>query len=163
MVTELDLTDIASLVRDEMNKAGLTDWYFEWDRGKTRAGACHYRHKKITLSEVIFSKKENAADVLSTILHEIAHALVGPNVPAHGWEWQRMARSLGIVPDRCHSYDTGAGRYIGTCGCETPHYMHRRPKYLQDSFKCRACGESFFWEENTDFPTVEKLTVNDLF
>ena len=54
------------------------------------------------------------ADIDDTLLHEIAHALVGK---AHGHDqvWQAKAVALGCSGRRCHDVQFTPPRYIVTC------------------------------------------------
>ena len=70
-------TDLAASLLDEH---GLTDWSFDIDRATSRAGACHHFQRAILLSNS-HCIKTNAENIRDGILHEIAHALVGPRPP----------------------------------------------------------------------------------
>jgi|TARA_R110002020_G_scaffold309189_3_gene524744 SprT protein len=52
--------------------------------------------------------------IKQTLGHEYAHLLVhqehGFNVQPHGHEWKRAMVKLGLPPNRCHNYQTVAGR-----------------------------------------------------
>lgn len=82
----------------------LAGWTAELDRAVRRFGRCNYRKKQITLSRRLV-ELNNQAEVLDTILHEIAHALTGPGV-GHGPKWKRIARSIGCSAERCYSPET---------------------------------------------------------
>jgi predicted SprT family Zn-dependent metalloprotease len=67
----------------------------------------------------VLTELNSREDVLDTILHEIAHALVGPGHD-HDVFWQIRARSVGAKPIRCYGAEIvePAPKYIGTCeGC----------------------------------------------
>jgi SprT protein len=40
------------------------------------------------------------------VIHFANHMFNGPDVTAHGPEWKRMMREMGLPDTRCHSYDT---------------------------------------------------------
>jgi hypothetical protein len=109
-----------SVALAEMSKWGLLDrgWKFGIDRATTRNGQCSYSELKLTLTaqRVDHDSKE---DVVSTIRHEIAHALHWIEyvdsgreadfftkrwtgrcwkriVPPHGAEWKRIAAKVGV-------------------------------------------------------------------
>ena len=103
------LEEVRNLALKLMRKHGLDKqgWQFQWDHAKLRLGSCNYTYKTITLSKwymLGLSKKE----IKDTILHEIAHALVGPcnefkengrrAVAPHGAEWKAMAKKIGATP-----------------------------------------------------------------
>ena len=81
--------EFLDLARSEMDKNGLFDWKLDLDHAKVRAGACFFREKKISFSRN-FVKNSNESEIYDTILHEIAHALVGPK-HGHNVVWKKMA------------------------------------------------------------------------
>ena len=85
-------TDFA---RTKLNEHGLKDWSVRLtcDERNSYLGICLYRDKTIMLNTHhvdIHPEKE----VICTILHEIAHALVGPGY-GHGPVWESKAREIG--------------------------------------------------------------------
>lgn len=88
-----------------MEKHGLDDWSFEWTRAVREYGRCNYSRKVIYLSKVL-SAVVDELHVLDTILHEIAHALVGPG-HHHNDIWKAKAKELGCTPNAtcARSYD----------------------------------------------------------
>ena len=62
--------------RSLMNLHGQHEWRLEFDRACERAGLCDFTRKTISLSRH-FVELNLVDDVVNTILHEIAHALVG--------------------------------------------------------------------------------------
>jgi SprT protein len=94
--------------------------------------------------------RENRQDMLeNTLPHEIAHCVVAaryPRAKAHGYEWERVMRLLGLSPTRCHNYETTPARihkkFEHHCLCPEPHLVgsavHNRilaGKY----YYCRKC------------------------
>ena len=96
----MNLEDTKVLVEGLMDLHNLKGWSFKFDSAKRRFGACHFSKKMITLSKslVLINKKSEIED---TILHEIAHALVGPGY-GHCWVWKSKAISIGCTGDRCY-------------------------------------------------------------
>lgn len=143
------LQDIESGTRALMAEHGLTDWTFAWDNAKVRAGACHYRTRRITLSRAIFSYSQAAADDWrDTALHEIAHAKAGSGA-GHGSAWRAVARSIGCRATRCHALPTPPRPIRGLCspGCSATHQRDRFPKpHLR--YRCRRCGASVRWHDS---------------
>ena len=131
---------IESLADDMLWEHGLSDWSFKFDRAKVRLGACHHSTKTITLS-LPLCEYASGSEITETLLHEIAHALVGPGV-GHGSAWRRVALSIGSNGQRCHSVDvSNDARYVYECKCGTTHSWHRRPK---DTIRrCTICGHRF--------------------
>jgi predicted SprT family Zn-dependent metalloprotease len=96
------LDDAASMARKLMREHGVGHLELAFTRRKRELGSCVFSENeealKINLSAPWFKvlPEEHARD---TILHEIAHALVGWNAQ-HGPDWQRMARLIGANPER---------------------------------------------------------------
>src|SRR4051794_3305682 len=88
----LTMAEIEQLAEWALRDFGLTDlgWRFAWDRALRRAGCCKYSVRQVTLSWPIFAIETNREEVLNTILHEVAHALVGPGA-GHGALWKAAA------------------------------------------------------------------------
>lgn len=76
---------------------------------------------------------ENEKRVIEQIVpHEMAHVVVSQvweeerkvSVKGHGYEWQSVMRTFGLVPERCHNMDVssvkalrGGVEYHFNCGC----------------------------------------------
>lgn len=84
-----------------MNKHGLSDWTFQWDRRKKGFGFCRPGSKLISLSANLVSLNDEA-QVTDTILHEIAHALdwVRNRKMGHDWSWKRICVEIGARPEQ---------------------------------------------------------------
>ncbi len=144
----MQLTDAANMAITLMEQHGLygdaplgqysASWSFAWDNARRRFGVCNYRKRTIGLSRALVALND-AAQVRDTILHEIAHALAGPQAK-HGYRWQAQARAIGAKPERCYTMAETempeAPYYLccpnGECGRRVPQY--RKPKRL------KACG-----------------------
>jgi len=113
------------------------EYKFQFDNAKVRFGYCSYRKKVISLSKhlVMMNSEEQVVD---TILHEIAHAIVGRG-HGHDHVWRAKAIEIGCNGERCYnSEDVEApkGRFTYVCpNCDKEVNYHRRLK------RSRACGE----------------------
>lgn len=124
---------------------GLTDWKLVLDHARRRAGQCDYRAKTISLSRhyVRYAAESHIRD---TILHEIAHALVGPR-HGHDAVWRQQARAIGCTATRCHTLEFSAARWLMTCpdNCfEVPR--HRR----KANMVCAKCKKPVIYRDNHD-------------
>lgn len=96
-----------SLIEDHLMGEG---WSFEWTHTHNRnRGMCRYREKLISFNAAFINIAEED-EFRQTILHEIAHALAGPESRAHGIEWKRIARSIGVRNPRATA-NFSASRY----------------------------------------------------
>ncbi len=103
----MELHDAQALALRLMTEHGLTDdgWTFTFDKATSRMGVCKFGPKRISLSRH-YTEHATVEQVTDTILHEIAHALVGPYDSrgkriGHGWQWKVKARALGATPKAC--------------------------------------------------------------
>src|SRR4051794_33690107 len=96
------------LAVDLMANHGLHDWTFAFNRRRRSLGYCWYNRQAIELS-VYFVERNGLESIRETVLHEIAHALVGPG-HGHGPVWQAKALEVGCKPERL-------GRALMPDGC----------------------------------------------
>jgi len=111
--TDGDLQAIAARASAWLVAHQLEGWSFQFDHATTRAGCCNYQTQVISLAHAYARAAPDAA-IDDTLLHEIAHALVGQ---AHGHDqvWQAKAMALGCSGRRCHDVQFTPPRYIATC------------------------------------------------
>jgi predicted SprT family Zn-dependent metalloprotease len=121
-----------------MGRFGLHDWYFAYNRRKQSMGFCRYGAKVIELSCYLVARN-GAEEIYDTILHEIAHALVGPG-HGHDAVWKRTCLAIGARPVRCGQAVMPDGSWQARCGsCGKRYHRHRKPKHTRGWF-CRPCG-----------------------
>ena len=87
------------LARKLMKEHNLTDWSFEFDNAVVRFGCCKYSKKLFSLTKELVLIN-NRKEIKDTILHEIAHALVGSG-NGHNWVWKNKALEIGCNGERC--------------------------------------------------------------
>ena len=155
---------MASLIRTELEARALlrehgldvAGWRFQFDHARKRGGYCRYDTKTISMSKYLVPMWSDE-EVRQTLLHEVAHALCGPN-HGHGPVWRRMARMIGCDAERTHSNATVDGRYVSECvKCgKMTGTRHRRPKSMVTGYYLhgRGCGGQIKW---TDTARVGKL------
>ena len=105
------------LATELMDAHGLVGWRIKLDHARRRAGQCDYSKKTISLSR-LYVRHAGIDHIRDTILHEIAHALVGPR-HGHDAVWRQKAREIGCTATRCHSLSFARARWVMTCpnGC----------------------------------------------
>jgi hypothetical protein len=134
----MDLEAAWELARELMDEHGLRGWRLELDRAKRRAGICRHHQKVIGLSAPL-TRLHPEAEVRDTILHEIAHAIAGPQA-GHGPKWAAVARRIGSSAQRCVSDDAPAvpGAWVGICPQGHTADRHRRPERVLLCTLCRS-------------------------
>ena len=92
----------------------LEGWSFQFDDASGRAGACNFDTQVIGLS-LLYCLNSTDSELKETILHEIAHALAGPQ-HQHDRVWKEIARSIGCSGERlCSAPAFAPPRYIVSC------------------------------------------------
>lgn len=129
------LAEVARLAEGLIQRHRLVGWSFQFNDASRQAGRCAFHLRVISLSR-LFCLEAPAHEVRDTILHEIAHALVGP-AHHHDSVWKAAARSIGCTGNRCHDVDFAPPRYIVSCPrCGWSRQANRRrPKSV-----CRTCS-----------------------
>ena len=143
------LADVEALANEliERHKAasGLAkDWRFGFDLAPSRAGVCKYGERRIDLS-VSFCLCASRAEIIDTILHEIAHAIVG-KVHNHDAVWTAKAREIGCSGERTHTIRHTAARWIGECGCGQRWFRQRLNRNLAKGARCPRCKGEIQWQ-----------------
>jgi len=151
----MNIQDAHNLAHQKMAEHGLTDWTFSWTHRRKQCGSCRHSVKEISLSKPV-TAVNSEAHVLDTILHEIAHALVGPNED-HGRKWQLQAIAIGARPIACAGPNKGTvypdGKWVGKCAsCDEKIYAYRRPQGTHVHIACKRAGKpaQIAWRENTE-------------
>ena len=137
-----DLAEVQHLAVSLLREHLPPGWSFGFDHARKRAGACHYRDRRITVSRHLAAMHPLEA-MHQTLLHEIAHARAG-HAAGHGPEWRRAARALGYVGGTTHSLEVPEhlARWVGRCpnGHEIPRF--RRPSGGAPR-SCARCSRRF--------------------
>lgn len=140
----MDLKKAESMAVKLMGTHGLIDkgWTFSFDNAKKRYGCCRYSRKSISLSSPLTEIREKE-NVKNTILHEIAHALVGSG-HNHDSVWKTKAMEIGCNGNRCSSDVSLKGNWIGECPNGHLSYRHRKPRRR---ISCGVCFPNIFNEQ----------------
>lgn len=135
----MNLSIAEKLAQTLLKENDLVGWSLGFDRAKKRFGYCNFRERHISLSRTL-TELNSTAVVRDTILHEIAHALVGPR-HGHDAVWRERAKALGARASRSCGADviTPRGKYVATCrNCNLTFHAHRRSRGA-----CKKCCEQF--------------------
>ena len=134
------LTEVQSLASSLFTEYQLRHWTFKFDRAVRRYGLTNYTRKEISVSKIyVLSPKVTLYHIRNTLLHEIAHAIVGPK-NGHNQIWRTKALSIGCDGKTCGSAPISVKkRYRIFCGCGANDFTrHRKPSKLHEE-KCGKC------------------------
>lgn len=134
----MDVRDAVAVAEGLLDEHGLTGWSVVLDRAKTRAGVCRADRREIGLSAPL-TALHSPEEVRDTILHEIAHALVGPR-HGHDAVWRATARRIGCSARRLSSAPRPDGPWSGTCPAGHVVTRHQRPSRV---VACGRCAGGF--------------------
>lgn len=138
------LANLQFLANDLMTYHGLTQqgWKFKWSNSKRVAGLCTYTTRTLEFSHII-SISGTEEEFRDTVLHEIAHALVGPN-HGHGSVWKSKAISIGCSGKRTSNIDLPIehSNWSGVCTLGHRIGVTRKPKYIdiESGYSCGKCA-----------------------
>lgn len=120
--------DAKQMAEAELKSHGLDQWSFSWmaERTRRRLGQCVQKKKRVQLSPW-YARQNTKKHVRGVVLHEVAHALVGPG-KGHGAEWKAKCVEIGAAPER---------RY-GSKGRQPP-VNRLLPKWVA---RCCDCGHT---------------------
>ena len=132
-----------TLARSLMDAAGLTEWRFRFDNARRRAGVCAHATRTISLSAPLTDLYDEGT-IRGVILHEIAHARVGPR-HGHDAVWAAEATRLGATGRRLIDAQAPRlrGRWVGRCPAGHEVDRMRRPA---SPVSCSRCAPRFSLE-----------------
>lgn len=133
--SEKKVEAVAKLAVRLLSKHQLKDWSFKFDHSTRRAGCCNYRDRQISIAFEL-ARNGSEPDICDTLLHEIAHALVGKN-HNHNAVWKTAAQQIGCSGARTHRMTFSTPRYSVRCEnkCWQQTAERRNPR-----LRCRTCG-----------------------
>lgn len=141
----MDSFKAKALAVELMTKHNLVGngWKFAFDNSKRRLGCCKFRIKTITFSKN-YVPLVDLVEYTDTILHEIAHALVGHG-HGHDMVWKRKALEIGCNGKRLYQGEKRVeGKYVANCPCcSRTFYKHRMSVNTKES-SCGFCSGGRF-------------------
>jgi len=128
------------LGRQLLDEHGLDGWTVVLDHARARFGVCRPQRREIGLSRRL-TELCDVEEVRNTLLHEIAHALVGAE-HGHDAVWRARAVAIGCDGRRTDDIPEGAhGPWLGQCPAGHTVRRHRRPRRVG---ACRVCSAGSF-------------------
>ena len=144
----MQLEEAEKLAVSLMQKHGLHNWSFKFDRAKWRFGCCNYTKKQISLSHYLTELNPEKL-VKDTILHEIAHALTPGD--GHGPLWRQKCIEIGANPQRCYDHTevesptiNSKPNYIAVCtSCQQAYYRKQLRYKTKNHAACSVCCQRY--------------------
>jgi predicted SprT family Zn-dependent metalloprotease len=139
------LKEYEVIAKDLMYAHGLSNWRFNWNDRKAGFGVCKYKGRTIELSRHLTPLRP-FKEVVNTILHEIAHALVGSG-HGHDWVWRSKFIEIGGDGSRRSSLENvdmlkvEGNNWVATCINGHVHVKFRQPK--GGAMSCGKCSRKF--------------------
>ena len=118
-------------------------WRFQFSNQINTVGVCNHDNRTIHYSQK-FVLKSTPESITDTLLHEIAHALVGRG-QGHGVNWQRQAIAIGANPyAKCQGGSVTSAKYKYSIECPNEYcnwkvYRYRM-KERNHGARCPNCG-----------------------
>ncbi len=124
-----------NMTKEKMKKFCLNDWTIRFDHAQRRAGACYFDKKVLSFSTK-FLRNANNDDIIDTVLHEIAHAIVGPG-QGHNLIWKKKAIEIGCSGKIYHDLEFSKPKWIKFCseGCWETKCFRKKNNLI-----CKYCG-----------------------
>ena len=124
------------------------EWTFKLDNAFLRCGMCDYDNWNITISKpYLLHKNRLKSEIINTLLHEIAHALVGYE-NSHNNIWREKALEIGCDGEPCNRIALFVEpKYYLTCSKR----CYSQPRYRKSKCNklCILCKEQMILIPNT--------------
>lgn len=138
----MKLNEVENLALELMAQHGLLQagWVFRFNNRRLLLAFCRKdkREKVIEVSR-IYSTHADWESINDTLLHEIAHALVGPE-KGHGDEWKEMCFLIGAIPLEYNNRPIN-GFWNATCStCERIYSQFNQPSVVKQ-YSCVFCKQ----------------------
>ena len=142
---KLRMDNVSCLADELLAKHKLHDWRFVYDDARARGGLCSSYDQIISISKQ-FCLNANDEEIMDTLLHEIAHALVGAD-QGHNKIWRAKALEIGCSGERTLQRRITKPRYV--ISCETCGWGQTRHK-RQYGLICSKCERPIRYALYTD-------------
>ena len=132
----MNLSDAGILALQLLEQHKLHDWCFRLDHARVRFGYCNFTGRVISLSRHLIELNDEKT-VRNTILHEIAHALVGKE-HSHNKIWKQKAHEIGCCGSRLYCHEevkVPKRKYTANC----PHCKREFQRSIKRRIACGKC------------------------
>lgn len=116
-------------------------WTFNFDYARKRGGLCNHGTRVISMSRYL-CEIWDLEHARQTMLHEIAHALVGRD-HQHSRHWLDVARSIGYEGGVSHQYAVAEHLAPWRGTCPSGHTIVRFKRPPRKPVSCAKCSPRF--------------------
>lgn len=134
----------AEIIAKDLIGYHLKDFYFSFCEAKTFFGFCNNTKKIIELSGPLVELNQEA-DVIDTIIHEIAHGLTPGQ--KHNKIWKQKAIDLGDDGARCYPDYIIRPQALYTCFCVNGCFTIQKNRKRKFAY-CRKCKGKVIYKRN---------------
>ena len=120
---------------------GKERWSFRFDHARKRGGLCNHGTRVISMSRYL-CEIWDLEHTRQTMLHEIAHALVGRD-HQHSRQWLAVARSIGYEGGVSHQYAVAEHLAPWRGACPSGHTIVRFKRPSRKAVSCAKCSPRF--------------------
>jgi len=145
------IQEVKNMARPLMDAHGLSGWLLEFDNAKNRSGQCWHPQwtagrlepGRISLSRH-FVRLNSLERIRLTLVHEMAHAIVGPG-HKHDRVWKAQCLALGGDGKARFTEESTVlvtGKFTGVCPTDPKHTYQRHrmtDNMRRRSLYCRHC------------------------
>ncbi len=137
--------EVVQLGRKYLDHHGLDNWEIGFQNKYQHHLATTFHVPKIIKFTKWYVEYNSYKEIYQTLLHEIAHALVGMGL-GHGAVWKAKALEIGVVnpsafKDRS-TFNMRPAKYTGKCNCYSKFTAQRKRK---TNGVCRTCLAPIEW------------------
>ena len=146
--------EVRLLARELMDDHGLESWSVEINpRLRTTFGRCNHNRQLIDINWYHCTRSE-ADTIRDTILHEIAHALVGRR-QGHNHVWRAKAIEIGCSGSRTGKWEDDVLPTTITARpwamvCPAHGVVAKRKRKPRARYTCKECGACVTYERKED-------------
>ena len=163
----MDSRDFLTVANRLLRFHNLDGWTVKLRTYARTLGKCKYA-RKLILIDRFHVANDSYVQIMDTLHHEIAHALVGPG-HGHNDVWQDAARKLGATPTACAeigSVKRPPARWSGKCpACGVVVKRWRKPPKGRQYYhvKCGQTRGTFVWSEGDLSEPQPRSYLDELF
>lgn len=137
--------EVVTLQKQLFEQHGIPHWNFKFDNAKRRNGICSHSEETISISRN-YVRLNTPELIQDTLLHEIAHALVGFG-SGHDRKWKAKCIEIGARPVRCKDADEVKhvkGDWVAHCpNCNREFNRINKPRKGYQ-YSCQYCDGKRF-------------------